>query len=194
MKPAEPARLLRYLERYPDHVRALHVLYKWYRKQGRLDEAYGTLRRALDADPTEVWTHLYIGNMAYEERDWDTALIWFEFAALLAPDIPPPLWGQADVYEFQGRQDLAEVYFRKAMDLDPDDQQSARLYTEWRLRRLWAQACQHETEGKLEAAEACIREMQELAPDSDLMRKMLEDWYHPPDGSDDQPSEVNSRA
>jgi len=141
-----------------------------------------------------VWTHLYIGNMAYEERDWDTALIWFEFAALLAPDIPPPLWGQADVYEFQGRQDLAELYFRKAVELDPDDEQSARLYANWRLRRLVEQAHQHRAEGRTDAADACIREIQELAPDSDWTHRFLEEWYRPPDGPDDHPSEANSGA
>lgn len=194
MKSTEPTRLQRYLKRYPEDVRALHLLYKWYRKQGHLDEAYGALRRALDADPTDVWTHLYIGNMAYVERDWDTALVWFEFAAMLDPDITPPIWSQADVYEFQDRQDLAELYFRKAMELDPDDEQSARLYLNWRLRRLVEQAHQHRAEGRHEAAGACIREIQELAPDCDWTRHFLEEWHGLPEGSDDHPSDANSGA
>lgn len=194
MHPAEPSRLLHHLERHPNDVLALQSLAKWYRKRGRTAEARDALRRALDADPVDVFTNLYIGNLAYEERDWDTALAWFEFAAMIAPDIPPPLWGMADVYEFQGRQDLAEQYFRRALELDPSDEQAARLYTEWRQRNLWSEARRCEADGRVELAEELIREMKELAPDGEETCRLLEAWRHRTADPDAHPNDENSGA
>lgn len=194
MHPAEPTRLLRHVETHPNDVLALQSLASWYTRRGRVAEARDALRRALDADPVEVFTNLYIGNLAYEEQDWDTALAWFEFAAMIAPDIPPPLWCQADVYEFQGHQDLAERYFLKAVEMDPSDEQSARLYTEWRQRCLWRQARRHQADGRVELAEELLREMKELAPDGKETRRLLEAWRHRPAAPDVQPSDENSGA
>ncbi|WP_156512654.1 tetratricopeptide repeat protein [Planctomyces sp. SH-PL62] len=176
MPTRAPRRLLRYLEDQPDDFRALHILGRWYSRRGRFAEARDALARALQADPTDVFTHLYIGNLAYRERDWEVALIWFEFAALIAPDSPAPLWCQADVYEFQEKQDLAEEFFRRAVEVDPDDEQPRRLLMEWRRRRLWAQAREHEARGRRDLADGLLREALELDPDSELARQVMEEW------------------
>ncbi|WP_165248829.1 tetratricopeptide repeat protein [Paludisphaera soli] len=176
MRPKEPWRLLRYLEERPDDARALQSLGAWFSRRERLDEAREAYTRALRADPTDVWTHLYIGNLAYRERDWEVALIWFRFAAMLAPDMTVPLWCQADVYEFQDRQDLAEEYFRKAVEVDPDDEQARRLLKMWRLRGLRAEADGHEDRGRPDLAEECYRKALDLDLDDEGARTFLEHW------------------
>ena len=135
MRPSEPHHLLRYLESRPDDARALQALGKWYRKRGRDAEAQDAWERSLKADPCDPFTHLYLGNLFYKGEDLDAALERFGYAAMLDPDTPAPLWCQADVYEAQGRQELAEEYHRRAVELDPDDEQAVRLMEEWRERR-----------------------------------------------------------
>lgn len=137
MRPMEPHRLLRYLEEWPDDARALQSLGKWYRRRHRFSEARDALERSLRADPCDPFTHLYLGNLCYGEEDWTGALERFSYAAMLMPDSPAPLWCQADVYEAQGRQDLAGEFHRRAVELNPNHPRSMRLMEEWQeIQRL----------------------------------------------------------
>jgi Flp pilus assembly protein TadD len=135
MRPSEPRRLLRYLEARPDDARALQTLGKWYRRRGRRDEARDAWERSLRADPCDPFTHLFLGDVDFDEGDMDAALERFRYAAMLAPDDPAPLWCEANVHEALGRQDLAEACHRRAVALDPADEQAVRLMEEWRERR-----------------------------------------------------------
>lgn len=135
MRPTEPHKLLRFIEGRPYHARALQSLGNWYRKRGRPDEARDAWECALAMNPCDPFTHLYLGNLAYERRDLAAALERFHDAEMLAPALSVPLWCQADVYEALGRQDLAEEYHRRSVELEPDNERPRLLMEKWKGRR-----------------------------------------------------------
>ncbi len=87
-------------------------------------------------DPCDPWIHLFLGNMYYGRSEWEHALERFEYAAMLMPEEACPLWCIADVFEAQGRQDLAKEYHLRSLSVRPDDEQARAMMESWKARRL----------------------------------------------------------
>ena len=90
---------------------------------------------SLRLDPCDPWIHLFLGNMYYGREEWSHALERFAYASMLMPEEPCPLWCMADVFEAQGRQDLAEEYHRRSLALRPDEEQARAMFESWKARR-----------------------------------------------------------
>jgi tetratricopeptide (TPR) repeat protein len=124
-------RLLRLVEKRPRDAELRQKLGKCYRELVRFEEAREAWEEALRLDPCDPWTHLYLGNYDYAQGDYPAAIERFRYAADLMPDGPAPFWCLADVFAAQGQPERAEAYYRKAIEIAPDDRQATRIYRNW---------------------------------------------------------------
>lgn len=97
--------------------------------------AKSSFELSLELDPCDGFTHLYLGNWYYRERQFEPALECFEYASQLMPDVSAPFWCMADVYEELKRFDEAEELHCKALAVDPNDKQARQMYRRFRQRR-----------------------------------------------------------
>jgi hypothetical protein len=119
----------------PDDADLAQQLGKLYRRRGRMTEAKAAFERALELDPSDLWTHLFLGNWYFAEHDYSSAIEWFRRAAELMPDDATPYWCQAEAYERLGNLELADVRYRRAVEVDPTNQRARRKLKAWRERR-----------------------------------------------------------
>jgi tetratricopeptide (TPR) repeat protein len=92
------------------------------------------LLRAIDSDPQSAWARLYLGNVYYSRNQYGLAIHEWETARRLMPTSPCPYWCLADAHAAAGRIELADRYYRQAVELAPDDPQAVRILREWRER------------------------------------------------------------
>ena len=106
-----------------------------YFRQRQLKECHAYFSRALEVDPDDGWTHLRIGNLAalYSQDDAETH---FEKAIELMPDVACPYWCLADLYNKQGYYSRTEEYYRRAVEIDPSDDQARKKLEEWVAKKL----------------------------------------------------------
>jgi protein O-mannosyl-transferase len=128
-------RLQRLIEKHPNNAYLYQLLGKLYRKRGKFKEMAGAWEHSLRLDPCDPWIHMFLGNMYFGRGDWENAIERFSYAAMLMPDRPAPIWSLADVFERQGRLELADEYHRRSCEIDPDDEQARRLLNEFQERR-----------------------------------------------------------
>lgn len=106
-----------------------------YIRAGRYDESRVAYQRALALDPTDPWTHLYMGNWFYSLDRCHEALRWFEAAAALLPDAPIVYTCQGDVYQTLRHYGRAEAMYRTAVRSDPNDEHARQKLARWRAFR-----------------------------------------------------------
>jgi tetratricopeptide (TPR) repeat protein len=92
-----------------------------YAEQGRWDDAYPLLKRALERRPREAFLYVYLGNYHFWRGEEEQAMEAYREAIRLAP-------GEAEVWSHLGAQQMARgrteeasLSFRKAVSLAPDD-------------------------------------------------------------------------
>jgi tetratricopeptide (TPR) repeat protein len=123
--------LLRLTAERPDDAELFQRLARRYRRRGQMTEARAAYERSLELDPSDPWTHLLLGNWYFAQRDEGAAVDWFSRAAALMPDDATPFWCLAEVYEHQGRFDLADENYRRAAEIDPANKSARRKLRSW---------------------------------------------------------------
>jgi tetratricopeptide (TPR) repeat protein len=93
--------------------------------------AEAAYRRALDLDATDPFTHLFLGNLFYARHLYLQALHWFENGRRLLPDQSIAYFLIADTHVRLGHFDLADEFFRKAVAVDPADEDARRRLDAW---------------------------------------------------------------
>ena len=103
-------------------------------KAGDLDAARDALVQAMVLDPADPWSHLYMGNVYYHQGNHREALGKFQDAHRLEPALAVALVCMADAYHCLGEIDLAGEHYRKAVEVDPDDEIAQANLKRWRDR------------------------------------------------------------
>ena len=86
--------------------------------QGRIDDAVGAYRNAVQAMPNDPQAHLGLGLALERKRSWQAALAEFQKASELDPRLAEPLRGQGAMQMRLGNATAAEAAFRKAVEID----------------------------------------------------------------------------
>jgi len=157
-------------------------------KDDRVDEAVGTMRRVIAADPKIIDAHVSLGNYLHSAGDTDGAIASFKQALTLKPDHVLALTNLAYLYRTLGRHEAALEGYRSVLEIDPRNPRAwyhcATLYLDLgRLEeatRAFRQALEHNPEmaaayislgaiafarDDLEEAERVVRRALELEPE-----------------------------
>jgi tetratricopeptide (TPR) repeat protein len=105
------------------------------RKLGMGEQARAAREESLRLDPCDPWTHLFLGNWYFERGDYPSAIERFGYARMLLPDRSPPYICLADAFEKQGRWELAEYHYLKAVEVEPVDETAQWNLRAWRARQ-----------------------------------------------------------
>lgn len=119
----------------PSDPDLLILIGKNYLKQHEFVKCYDYYSRALDADPTDGFSHLYMGNLFFFISDYDSALRHFENAKELMPDVACAYWCIADILNAQGYWSRTEEYYRKAVEVEPENADAQRRLDRWLEKR-----------------------------------------------------------
>ncbi len=120
------------LERYsPRDVDLLVFIGRHYLRERQLDKCHSYYSRALEIDPDDGWTHLYMGNLCYALSCYDDAETYFKQAIELLPDVACPHWCLGDVYDEMGYWSRTEQSYRRAVEIDPTDAKYKQKLNEW---------------------------------------------------------------
>ena len=136
----ELTELVRRTERRPDDAELLHSLGKRFFERGRTTEAREAYERSLALDPENPWTLLLLGNWHYSQGELFEAVERFTLAAELMPGKAVAYWCLAELYEAQGRIELADANFRQGVEADPTDKQARKKLLAWQKRSLGSPA------------------------------------------------------
>lgn len=127
--------LLELERRTPRDVDLLVAIGRHYFKQRDLKQCHAYYSKALDVDPDEGWTHLYMGNLCFAISCYDQAERYFKRAAELLPGNSCPLWCLGDVYAKQGYWSRTEQLYRRAVETDPRDETAEKRLEAWLAER-----------------------------------------------------------
>jgi tetratricopeptide (TPR) repeat protein len=89
-------------------------------RQGKLDEAIGFLREALELRPDSASAHFHLGNVLYSLGHPEKAKTSYETAIALVPDFADAHYNLATTLQTLGRYDEARVRYEQALPLMPD--------------------------------------------------------------------------
>ena len=123
-------------------------------KEGKLEEAERLYRVVLQAQPTNVATHINLGNILMELRRLDEAEASYKKAIDLKPDSIEAYYNLSVTLQGLGRLDEAEASYKKAIEFKPDFIE-AHSNLGVTLKEL----------NKLDEAEASFKKAIELKPD-----------------------------
>lgn len=79
------------------------------------------IRRALELDPHDAWAHIFLGNVLWRKFEYADTETAFQTAVSLWPESSVPLLCLAVVYDYEKRQRLAGRYYRRALEIAPND-------------------------------------------------------------------------
>ena len=112
----------------PDYADALNYLgYSWVERGENLDEAFEMIRTAVKLEPDSGAIIDSLGWAHYKLGQYGEARVHLEDAAEKAPNSATIIDHLGDVYWKLGRLREAKYQWRHALDLDPTDEERARL-------------------------------------------------------------------
>ncbi|MBW4593151.1 MAG: tetratricopeptide repeat protein, partial [Brasilonema angustatum HA4187-MV1] len=90
-------------------------------KQGKLDQAIASYRKALQIDPNDRDAHNNLGNALYEQGKLDQAIASYRKALQIDPNDPNAHYNLGNALYEQGKLDQAIASYRKALQINPND-------------------------------------------------------------------------
>ena len=124
------------IEDEPNNPNLYQELGILYCETGDLNLAFEMYLEALKIDPKNSWTHLFRANWYAQIGELNAALACCEVAENWMPEDGTPIWRAAEILEELGRFDSADIRYRKALRLAPDDETVKAKYDEWCQRLL----------------------------------------------------------
>ncbi|MBL8871057.1 MAG: hypothetical protein JNK90_14775 [Planctomycetaceae bacterium] len=128
-------RLLTLERESPRDVDLLVSIGRHYFTQRQLDQCHAYYSKALAIEPTDGWTHLYMGSLCYGLSCYVEAASHFQRAIELLPGVACPHWCLADVYDKQGYWTRTEEQYRRAVETDPTDSKAKQKLESWLAER-----------------------------------------------------------
>jgi superkiller protein 3 len=104
---------------YPTPQRAHFTLGTIYQRQGRLEEAAGQFRRAVDVDPELANAHNSLGMIYLAQSKLDQAIVSFQTASRLRPNVAEVQGNLGIAYFRAGRRAEAKAALEQALKLQP---------------------------------------------------------------------------
>jgi tetratricopeptide (TPR) repeat protein len=95
---------------------------KAYRENGQPSAALKAFKKAIDINPSDPWNWMFLGNIYFWRAEYKQALAAFEHARSLDPGISFVYICMADTYHGLGQHEQADAYYRKAIEVAPDDE------------------------------------------------------------------------
>lgn len=92
------------------------------------------LERDIIEHPLDPWSRMFLGSCHLELKHFATALEHFRAAEVLAPDNSTPIGCQGDVFCAAGDWEQAGEFYRKALELNPDDDLAIKNWNCWRAK------------------------------------------------------------
>ena len=90
------------------------------------------LERDIVEHPSDPWSHMYLGSCYLELKQFDRALEFFRAAEALAPGLGTPVGSQGDVLCASGDWEAAGEFYRRALEISPDDELAIKNWTWWK--------------------------------------------------------------
>jgi len=97
-------------------------------KTGQPQEGKTHLMYAIDLNPSDGWSYIYLGNLMWRAGELDSAERMFKRAGEVWPDSSVPYWSLAMFYEYSNRPGQAQPLYEKALREDPADPVVYRRY------------------------------------------------------------------
>jgi tetratricopeptide (TPR) repeat protein len=119
----------------PDDVDLLVRIGIRYVKLCQLNRAQDYYLRALQLDPNDGWTHMYLGNLNYALKRYTDAISCFSRGAELLRDVACPYWCLGDAYDAMGNYYFAEADYKNAVEVEPTCAEAIRGLEKCRERR-----------------------------------------------------------
>jgi len=89
------------------------------------------LERDIIEHPLDPWSRMFLGNCHHELKNFDTALEHFRAAEALAPGESTPVGCQGDVLCSTGDWEAAGEFYRRALEMNPDDELAIKNWKWW---------------------------------------------------------------
>ncbi|HEX7534602.1 MAG TPA: tetratricopeptide repeat protein [Syntrophales bacterium] len=115
-------RLQRCLKISPTHVNAQVALGLAYLRSGDSNKAETHFLETLGKDPENIYALQNLGGLYAKQKRFDEAISIFEGGERFAPNHPNFLYGLALIYQDLGRLKESDIYYRKLLDRDLEDQ------------------------------------------------------------------------
>jgi tetratricopeptide (TPR) repeat protein len=123
------------INKRPDDAELFQRLGKLHRKLGMSDEARVAWEESLRLDLCDIWTHHFLGNRYFEREEFVFAIERFDYACSLMPECYMPYICLGDSMEKQGLWDLADANYRRAVEVEPDNETAQWNLKAWRARQ-----------------------------------------------------------
>ena len=89
------------------------------------------LERDIVEHPSDPWSRMFLGSCHLELKNFDLALEHFRAAEVLAPNESTPVGCQGDVLCAAGSWEAAGAFYRRALEMNPDDELAIKNWTWW---------------------------------------------------------------
>lgn len=112
-------------------------LAKLFSQHKHYDQALTAFELSLQLDPCDGFTHLFLGNWYYRERQYEVALERFEYACELMPEFAVSYWCVADVYEALGSFETAREWHLRGLRAQPSCRSAKKNFRRFLRRQRW---------------------------------------------------------
>jgi type IV pilus biogenesis/stability protein PilW len=109
------------LQLKPDYALVLNNLGALLAAQGKIDEATGYFEKAIRSDPDYLETYYNIVLVKIRQKQYSQAIDYLQTALQRKPDWPEVCSKLAETYFLVGNMNQAVVYWRRTLDLHPND-------------------------------------------------------------------------
>jgi tetratricopeptide (TPR) repeat protein len=89
------------------------------------------LERDIIEHPRDPWSQMFLGGCYLELKSFERALELFRTAEALAPTLSTPVGCQGDVFCAAGEWERAGEFYRRALELEPDDKLAKKNWDWW---------------------------------------------------------------
>ena len=107
------------LEKKPGHAPILLRMAQLERDKGKLEDAAGHLREAVNTEPASQEAHLELGRLLYERNDVSGAISETEKVLTINPKQVDALYNLGAIYANLGNVERARSYWSRAVEVDP---------------------------------------------------------------------------
>jgi Flp pilus assembly protein TadD len=131
LEPQTVEDVLALLEVRPDDADLYQLLGSLHFRNRDLAAANKAYRQACRLDPEDPFKCLFLGNLLAINEDKREAMAWFERAEELAPRLWTVYWCKGNLYREQRKYNRADQAYRRAVELEPEDECAQRTLAEW---------------------------------------------------------------
>ncbi|WP_207681554.1 tetratricopeptide repeat protein [Desulfonema magnum] len=135
-------------------------------KEKAFDASLEHARRIYEREPENVRSHLMMGNVFLAQGRYDSAILRFEAARRLSPDMAAPLYYKALIAELSNYDEKALEIYEALLEQHPDLADASMRYAQLLIRT-----------GDIEMAKLCVEEAVKEMPQNGFLHHILGQVY-----------------